>query len=139
MLIKIDAAETSPAQTLSTAFELTGDEHRGRLRLLSPIGTQLAEAQWAPDGVSLVTGEGRRQFNDLNALARDALGETVPLGALTHWLAARPWPAAPFTTTTQGFDQLGWAIDLSRWAQDATVEARRAQAPAVLVRARLDR
>jgi hypothetical protein len=54
-------------------------------------------------------------------------------------LTGHPWPDAPFTTTVNGFTQLGWSIDLSRWAEQALVEARRSEPPAVLVRARIDR
>jgi outer membrane lipoprotein LolB len=139
LLVKVDAGPQSPAQSVTASFELLGDEHRGQLVLISPLGTRVADARWVPGGVSLGTPEGPRQYPDLAALARDTLGEDVPLGALTHWLAGRPWPGAPATATATGFAQLGWAVDLSRWAEQAQVEARRDQPSAVLVRARIDR
>jgi outer membrane lipoprotein LolB len=37
-----------------------------------------------------------------------------------------------------GFEQLGWSVNLARF-DEAWVTARRAQAPAVTVRAKLDR
>ena len=47
-------------------------------------------------------------------------------------------PATPTPTAIDGgFEQLGWSIDLARFG-DGWVAARRAQAPAVLVRARGD-
>jgi outer membrane lipoprotein LolB len=139
LLVKVDAGPQSPAQSMSASFELSGDEFHGQLVLLSPLGTRVADARWAPSGVSLSSTEGVREYPDLPALARDALGENVPIAALTHWLAGRPWPEAPSTPTANGFTQLGWAIDLSRWTEQAQVEARRAEPPAVLVRARVDR
>jgi outer membrane lipoprotein LolB len=139
LLIRAEAAGSAPAQTLSASFELQGDERQGSLALMSPLGTRLADARWAPDGVVLLTPDGERRFDDLPSLARETLGEDVPLGALTHWLAGRPWPGAASQPTAQGFDQLDWSIDLSRLASDAQVEARRVSPPAVLVRARLDR
>lgn len=139
MLVKVDASAQLPAQSISASFELSGDEHRGQLVLLSPLGTRLADARWAPGGVSLSSPEGMREYPDLHALARDTLGEDIPIGALTHWLAGRPWPDAPSEPMATGFTQLGWAIDLSHWEVQAQVEARRTEAPAVLVRARIDR
>lgn len=139
LLVKVDASTQAPAQSISAAFELSGDEHHGQLVLLSPLGTRMADARWAPGGVSLSSPEGVREYANLQALARDTLGEDVPIGALTHWLAGRPWPDAPSVPTTTGFTQLGWAIDLSRWTELAQVEARRTEPPAVLVRARIDR
>jgi outer membrane lipoprotein LolB len=139
LLVKVDASASAPAQSLSAAFELAGDETHGQLVLLSPLGTRLADARWTPEGVSLSTPEGVRPYASLQDLAHDTLGEDVPLPALTHWLAGRPWPAAPSQPHALGFEQLGWAIDLSRWAIDGQVEARRIEPPAVLVRARIDR
>ncbi|WP_374673289.1 lipoprotein insertase outer membrane protein LolB [Ideonella sp.] len=122
----------------SAAFELQGDETTGRLRLLGPLGTQVAQAEWGPQGVQLDDGQGRRHFPDLTTLAREALGEPLPLAALLHWLAGRPWPGAPHEPSAQGFVQLGWAVDLSRWADAATLQAERLDPPGVSVRARLD-
>lgn len=139
LLVKVDASPAAPAQSVNAAFELSGDEHHGQLVLISPLGTRVADARWAHSGVSLSTPDGVRQYPDLASLARDTLGEDVPIAALTHWLAGRPWPAALSTPTATGFAQLGWAIDLSRWAEQAQVEARREQPPVVLVRARIDR
>lgn len=139
MLVKVDAGQRGPAQSMSASFELSGDEHHGQLVLLSPLGTRLADARWAPGGVSLSSPDGVRSYPDLASLARDTLGEDVPMAALTHWLAGRPWPEAPSAVTDNGFSQLGWVIDLSRWTELAQVEARRSEPPAVLVRARIDR
>lgn len=139
LLVKVDASPQAPAQSISAAYELSGDEHHGQLVLLSPLGTRVADARWGPGSVSLSGPEGVRSYPDLQALARDSLGEDVPIAALTHWLAGRPWPAATSTPTANGFAQLGWSIDLSRWVEQAQVEARRSEPPAVLVRARVDR
>jgi outer membrane lipoprotein LolB len=67
------------------------------------------------------------------------LGETLPLAALFDWLRGRPWPGAPSrpVAAPPGFEQLGWRVDLARFAE-GQVDARRDRAPAVNVRARLD-
>jgi outer membrane lipoprotein LolB len=58
---------------------------------------------------------------------------------LIEWLRGRAWPEAPSQARAGGFDQLGWTIDLARYATDGVLLARREQAPAVSVRVRLDR
>ncbi|MBT9596348.1 MAG: outer membrane lipoprotein LolB [Vitreoscilla sp.] len=139
LLVRVEARDGAPAQQHSGAFELRGSAEQGQLRLLSPLGTQVALARWSPAGAELVDASGTRRFDDLDALAFEALGEAVPLGALPDWLAARPWPGAPSVNGPgDGFTQLGWTVDLSRFAADALIEARRAAPPAVLLRAKLD-
>jgi outer membrane lipoprotein LolB len=137
MLLRVDATATRASQGMSAGFELRGNGHIGELRLLSPLGTRLAEARWAPGVAVLNTPQGETQFGSLDELSRQALGEALPLAALPDWLAGRPWPDAPSTPETQGFEQLGWRIDLARQA-DGWIEARRAAPPAVELRVRLE-
>lgn len=135
------APDGSAARSLSAAFELQGDARVGRLNLSTPLGSLLAQARWAPGRVVLKTPQGERRFDDLDALTREALGESLPLAALFDWLRGRPWPGAPSaalkTPAATGFEQLGWVVDLARFDQ-AAVAATRARAPAVTVRAKLD-
>jgi outer membrane lipoprotein LolB len=141
--IRIDAQGERPAQSQSASFEWRGDGERGELAVLSPLGTQLAQARWAPGDVRLVTPEGSSRYDTLEALAERAFGERLPLQAWADWLAGRPWPGAASTPlapaggTVQGFEQLGWRVDLSRHA-DGRIEARRDAPPAVTVRIVLD-
>lgn len=137
LVVRVDQGDQG-TRSHSAAFELQGDEAAGRLRLLGPLGTQVALAEWSPHGVQLDDGQGRRRFPDLTTLAREALGEPLPLAALLHWLAGQPWPGAPHEPTAQGFVQLGWSVDLSRWAEASTLLAERLDPPGVSVRARLD-
>jgi outer membrane lipoprotein LolB len=141
LLVKVAATSAAPAQSHSAAFELSGDEHAGQMRLMGPLGTQVALARWGPSGATLQDGQGTREFPDLASLADEALGEPIPLGALLHWLQGRPWPGAPHKTLegANGFVQMGWSVDLAHWADDALVEARRVDPPGVSVRAKLDR
>jgi outer membrane lipoprotein LolB len=134
-------ADTAP-RSLSAAFELQGDARVGRLNLSTPLGSVLAQARWAPGQVVLATPQGERRFDDLDALTREVLGESLPLPALFDWLRGRRWPGAPSTGTTppqpSGFEQLGWVVDLAHF-DEAWVAASRSRAPVVTVRARLDR
>jgi outer membrane lipoprotein LolB len=138
MSLRVEATPERPLQNLSVAFELRGSGNRGELRLNSPLGTQLAAARWSPGLASLRTAEGEREFADLTALSRQALGEPLPLAALPDWLTGQPWPGAPFVGQPDGFEQLGWRVQTERQAE-GWITARRDSPPAVQLRFRLDR
>lgn len=129
--------EGDASRSFSAAFELEGSPAEGRLILSSPLGSQVASADWSADRVRLRSGDGERIYPDLDSLAVDALGEAVPLAALFDWLRGRAWPGAPSAPAPGGFVQLGWSVDLSRQAE-GRIEARRASSPTVVVRAKLD-
>ena len=136
--VRVEAYADAPARSVSASFDLRGSGERGELRLTSPLGSLLAVAIWAPGLAQLKTSEGETRFSNLEALSQQALGETLPLSALPDWLAGRPWPLVPSQSTTEGFTQLGWQVTLTRWAQ-GWVDAERAAAPVVKVRARIER
>jgi outer membrane lipoprotein LolB len=136
--LRVEAEAGRSAQSLSAGFELQGDGGQGELRLLSPLGTQLASARWAPGLAELRTPEGVARFESLDELSQRALGERLPLAALPDWLAGRPWPGAPYLAQADGFEQLGWQVGLARLAEGA-IDARREAPPAVSLRVRLDR
>jgi outer membrane lipoprotein LolB len=140
LAVRVDAADSAPARSENAAFELQGTAEIGRLNLTTPLGSTVAQARWAPGAVVLSTPQGERRFADLDELTREVLGESVPLAALFDWLRGRPWAGAASTPdgTAAGFAQLGWVVDLARFA-DGWVVARRDRAPQVTVRARLDR
>jgi outer membrane lipoprotein LolB len=137
LALRVDGADA--ARSFSADFDLRGDAGRGSLRLTGPLGTTLGEARWQPGGAELQTGEGTRRFETLDGLAESLLGEALPLAALIEWLRGRAWPGAASQARADGFDQLGWTIDLARYATDGVLLARREQAPAVSVRVKLDR
>ncbi len=118
----------------AASFELFGGPEAGRLELTSPLGPLLARATWQPGRATLQTPDGERQFDDLDALTREMLGEAVPVAALFDWLQARPWPAAPHEKTANGFEQLGWRIE----PRLPSLVATRLAAPIVTLRAKLD-
>lgn len=137
MSVRVDASPARVAQNLSAGFELRGDGETGELRLLSPLGTSLAHARWSPGRVHLETADGERSFESLEALSVEALGEALPLAALPSWLAGRPWAGALHTPASDGFEQLGWQVQLARHGE-GFVEARRAAAPVVMLRIKLE-
>jgi outer membrane lipoprotein LolB len=139
LAVTVAAEGDRPAESHSAAFELGGDSHQGHLRLLSPLGTVVADATWEADHVRLETGDGPRDYPSLEALAEDTLGQAIPLGALLAWLQGRPWNGAPHEPDAQGFQQLGWSVDIHALKTEGALVARRDTPPAVTLRARLDR
>lgn len=132
----------APAQSLSAAFELRGSAQAGSLDLISPLGSIMARAVWSPEGAHLQSSRGSQRYDDIASLTRDMLGESLPVETLFDWLRGRPWAGATSskneTPFPEGFSQMGWRVDLSRFAQSVIV-AERERAPKVLLRARLDR
>jgi outer membrane lipoprotein LolB len=141
LALQVEAHLDRPAQSLSAGFDLRGNAERGELRLSTPLGTTLAAAFWGPDEARLVTPQGERRYENLEALSREAFGESLPLRALPDWLNGRPWPGAAEPAQPlqpgPGFVQLGWSIDLARF-DTGQWQARRAGPPAVRLRAQLD-
>lgn len=139
MSVRVAATAGQAERAANMAFELRGTPEAGAIDFSTPLGSVVAQARWAPGRVVLVTPQGERAFDDLDSLSREALGEAVPVAALFDWLRGRPWPGAPYQRG-EGvvFSQLGWQVDLARFSA-GQVTASRAQAPAVTVRAVLDR
>ena len=141
LALQVDALPERPAQSISASFELRGSAEQGELRLSTPLGTTLAAAYWGPGEARMVTPQGEKRFDDLDALSRDAFGESLPLRALPDWLQGRPWPGAAGPATPlqpgPGFVQLGWTIDLARF-DSGQLRAWRHGPPAVRLRAQMD-
>ena len=141
LALQVEAHLDRPAQSLSAGFDLRGTAERGELHLSTPLGTTLAAAFWGPGEARLVTPQGERRFDDVDALSRDAFGESLPLRALPDWLHGRPWrgaaePAQPLQPGP-GFVQLGWTIDLARFDAGQLL-AWRAGPPGARLRVLLD-
>ena len=137
LILQIGASQSQPARQWSAGFELRGTARAGELDLTSPLGTLVAQARWQPGAAELTQGAERLRFESLPDLARQLLGEAVPLEALFDWLRGRPEPQAPHQATTSGFVQQGWAIDLSGLT-DGLFIARRTAEPTITLRARLE-
>lgn len=140
--VRVDASVNSAARSESGNFELKGTPDEGQLNLSSPLGTVLAQARWSGRQAWLTTPQGETAYPDLEALTHEMLGERLPVAALFDWLRGKPWTGAVSQanapTAGPGFAQLGWAVDLARF-DEGWVVARRNQAPAVTVRARVDK
>ena len=142
LALRVEALGNAAPRAFSAAFDLRGDAQAGTLGLSTPLGSTLAEARWSPAEVVLATPQGTRRFASLDELTREALGESVPIEAWFDWLRGRPWPGAPSTASamsSQGFDQLGWRVDLDGFDQGSVAATRESPPPTVTVRIRLDR
>ena len=138
LALRVDAPGEEQPRSVVAAFELRGAPEAGRLDLSTPTGQVMAQARWQPGRVVLVTPQGETPFASLDALTREVLGESLPVAAMFDWLHGRPWPGAAHVANPPGFRQLGWSVDLARFA-DNTIVAVRDTAPAVTVRVKLDR
>lgn len=128
-------------QNHSAGFELLGSADRGRLELSSPLGSLVARVRWQPGQAWLTTPEGERDFADMDELTAALLGEALPVQALFDWLDGRPWPLAKHEPLPDnGFRQLGWQVDLRRFA-DGLISAERQtpQGEQALLRLKLDK
>lgn len=138
--VRIAAQGGGAERAVNVAFDLRGRPDAGQIDLSTPLGSVVAQARWSPAQVVLITPQGERRFDDLDSLSREALGEAIPVAALFDWLRGRPWPGAASQpdASGKGFTQLGWHVDLTRFGESQVI-AQRADAPAVTVRAVLDR
>jgi outer membrane lipoprotein LolB len=135
--LRVEATAAQPAQSLSVGFDLRAQGQSGELLLNTPLGTRVAQARWAPGTAVLVTADGESRYDSLEAMSRQALGESLPLAALPDWLAGRAWTGAPSRSVDGGFEQLGWLVSTARRGE-GLIEASRAAAPAVNLKVRLD-
>jgi outer membrane lipoprotein LolB len=135
--LRVAADGQQAERGFNAGFDLRGSGDRGELRLSTVLGPQIAAARWSPGSVALSSSEGEQRFASLDDLAKQVLGEPVPLQALPDWLRGRAWPGAPAEAGALGFVQLGWQVDLARQA-DGFITASRLAAPAVVLRVRLD-
>jgi outer membrane lipoprotein LolB len=133
--------EGDASRSMSASFDLRGDAQAGLLELGSPLGTQLAQASWQGSRIELATSDGLRRYASLDELSADAFGQALPMAALFDWLKARAWPgapAAPLGGEGVGYLQLGWQVQLDRYADGLIVARRNLPEPAITVRVKLD-
>jgi outer membrane lipoprotein LolB len=109
--------------------------HAGKadsLRLLSPVGTVIAQLQADAGGAELVTADKQvHRSGNVQELTRQVLGWDLPLDGLQHWVLGRADPALPVETEQrdargrlQRFTQNGWRISYLAYAGDGALPAR---------------
>ena len=80
---------STPSQSFSAGFELSGTPQAGDLAFFTPIGTTAAQVHWTPSEARLQTPSETRSFVNLNTLLLALLGTDVPVTALFAWLNGR--------------------------------------------------
>jgi len=144
--IKLSAFGDLPAKGISLGFFFDGEPQAGKLSLLTPMGSQVAEVSWSPQGASLrhATGASTEEtsYGNIEELSARTLGEALPLDTLIHWMQGRPDPDRPSQpgTTPGVFMQAGWEVD-TREREGRVLIARRDAAPfvrGVQIKVRLD-
>lgn len=108
---------STPPQSFSARFELTGNAQQGRLSLFTPLGTTLARMHWSPGKAELVTTGEPQQFDSLAALSQATLGMEIPFANLFDWLQGNNTPAE------------GWTADLSALGDGKLNALRNASTP----------
>ena len=109
--------ESEPVQTFAALFDLRGSAETGTLSLTTPIGSTLAQLQWAPGEALLKDGSNARRFDSVDALIEAATGAAIPVGALFGWLAGRNEPVP------------GWKPDLGQLANGRLQAVRESPSP----------
>lgn len=107
-----------------------------RLRLLSPVGSVIADLEADASGAILTTGDKKvYRSGDVQALTREVLGWDLPLDGLQHWVVGRAEPA--LAVQAEERDALGrltrltqsdWQITYLAYVGDSALPARMALA-----------
>jgi outer membrane lipoprotein LolB len=107
-----------------------------RLRLLSPVGSVIAEIEADASGAMLTTGDKKvYRSGDVQALTREVLGWDLPLEGLRHWVVGRAEPVLPVQAEQRDvrgrltrLTQNDWRISFLAYAGDSALPARMALA-----------
>lgn len=107
---------------------------RDSLRLLSPVGSVIAELEADGSGATLTSGDRKvHRSGDVQALTREILGWDLPLEGLQHWVLGRADPAHPVQSEERDardrFSRLAqndWRISYLEYAGDSALPARMA-------------
>lgn len=105
---------------------------RDRLRLLSPVGSVIAELEADASGAMLTTGDKKvYRSDDVQALTREVLGWDLPLKGLQHWVVGRAEPALPVQAEERDargrltlLRQNDWRISFLDYVGDSALPAR---------------
>lgn len=115
------------AQSFSAGFELQGSAAQGELRLFTPLGSVLAQVDWAPGRARLQSSGEVRESDSLEELLAQTLGTPIPVKALFAWLQG--------TQTTAS----GWQADLSALDNGRLEATRYEPAPRAMLRLAFER
>lgn len=113
---------STPPQSFSAGFDLTGSPDAGELALTTPLGNTVATVVWSPGTAELRQGEQITRRASLDELATEMGGTALPVTALFAWLSGQPHSAH------------GWTADLSRQPEGRVTARRTDPAPSAELR-----
>jgi outer membrane lipoprotein LolB len=116
LALRVDDPQTP---SFSSNFELKGSSLTGELKLLTPLGSTLAQLQWSPAQARLQAPGRDTRFASLQDMLAAVVGTPLPVRAMFDWLEG-------IDTATDG-----WHVDLSQYTH-GKITAQRAQPPAEL-------
>ena len=119
--------ENQPSQSFSAGFELQGSAAQGELRLFTPLGSVLAQLDWAPGRARLQSSSELRESDSLEELLARTLGTPIPVTALFSWLKGMQTTAS------------GWQADLSALDSGRLVATRYQPEPRAVLRVAFER
>ena len=107
-----------------------------RLRLLSPVGSVIAELEADASGAMLTTGDKKvHRSANVQALTREVLGWDLPLEGLQHWVVGRAEPEIPVQAEERDargrltrLTQNDWHISFLDYAGESALPVRMALA-----------
>lgn len=111
----------TPDDTLSANLDWVQAGQDYRMLISGPFGTGRSTLEGSPDGVVLITSDGRFEAETPEQLMAEQLGWTLPISALDRWVRGLPTPSVPHAMQTddRGFPavlrQAGWTIDYRDW------------------------
>jgi outer membrane lipoprotein LolB len=102
------------------------------LRLLSPVGTTIAQLEADAGGAILTTADKKvYRSGKVQDLTREVLGWDLPLEGLQHWVLGRTDPALPAEGEERDargrlsrFSQNGWRVSYLAYTDDGVLPAR---------------
>jgi outer membrane lipoprotein LolB len=119
LLGRVLVAYSGGAVTANVRWEHSPE--RDEIWLMTPTGQTLAHIVDTPDG-AILTRADQQQYRaaSAEALTRQALGWTLPVGPLQYWVRGTPAPGTPPEAVERGpdrrlsaFTQNGWRVVLS--------------------------
>lgn len=120
-------------RAFSSNFRWRHGESDDEIWLMAPVGQTLAHIAAAPGGATL-TGADQQTYHaaSVESLTRRALGWSLPLAQLQHWVGGHAVPGAESGAVTRDTDGLltmlnqdGWLIHYVRDAADPQRRPRR--------------
>ena len=78
------------SETWQARFHLEGSDAVGRLTLISPLGTTLAQASWSEGSARIQRGSDIKDYASANAMLNALIGSGIRMEQLWRWVENKP-------------------------------------------------